>query len=150
MAAHTPPLSAPDSSMPAGDIMNVTHELATTMMTAKIGTPRMNAAKFRCSCATAHTARRDPNTGNARYAGSFAAFCAVCASTGSTASTVSATPQKTSSQTARRAKVTMGKPSRKTRLFPQSHERRGMLYGQLLGVSSEMYPHRFDTLECEA
>ncbi len=30
MAAHTPPLSAPDSSTPAGDIMKVTHELATT------------------------------------------------------------------------------------------------------------------------
>ena len=32
MAAHTPPLSAPDSSMPEGDIMKVTQELATTRM----------------------------------------------------------------------------------------------------------------------
>jgi len=32
MAAHTPPLSAPDSSIPAGEIMKVTQELATTRM----------------------------------------------------------------------------------------------------------------------
>ena len=32
MAAHTPPLSAPPSSTPAGEIMNVTHELATNRM----------------------------------------------------------------------------------------------------------------------
>ena len=32
MAAHTAPLSAPDSSMPAGEIMNVTQELATNRM----------------------------------------------------------------------------------------------------------------------
>ena len=29
MASHTLPLSAPESSMPCGDIMKVTHELAT-------------------------------------------------------------------------------------------------------------------------
>src|SRR5262245_25001659 len=29
-AAHTEPFSAPDSSTPAGEIMNVTHELATS------------------------------------------------------------------------------------------------------------------------
>jgi hypothetical protein len=32
MAAHTLPCSAPDSVMPAGEIMNVTHELATNRM----------------------------------------------------------------------------------------------------------------------
>jgi hypothetical protein len=32
IAAHTPPFSAPDSSMPEGDIMKVTQELATTRM----------------------------------------------------------------------------------------------------------------------
>ncbi len=37
-----------------------------SMMTAKMGTPRMKAAKFRCSCATAHTASREPISGNAR------------------------------------------------------------------------------------
>ena len=30
IAPQTEPLSAPDSVMPAGDIMNVTHEFATT------------------------------------------------------------------------------------------------------------------------
>ena len=44
-----------------------------SMMTAKIGTPRMKAAKFRCSWATAQTASREPISGNARYAGSLAA-----------------------------------------------------------------------------
>jgi hypothetical protein len=36
MAAHTEPLSAPESVMPAGEIMNVTHELATN----RIAVPR--------------------------------------------------------------------------------------------------------------
>jgi len=44
-----------------------------SMMAAKIGTPRMNAAKFRWSCAIAQTASREPISGNARYAGSLAA-----------------------------------------------------------------------------
>src|SRR5439155_480975 len=34
------------------------------MITAKIGTPRMNAAKFRCSWATAQTARREASRGS--------------------------------------------------------------------------------------
>ena len=46
-----------------------------SMMTAKMGTPRMNAAKLRCSCATAHTARREPRSGKARYVGSLLAAC---------------------------------------------------------------------------
>jgi hypothetical protein len=37
-----------------------------SMITAKIGTPRMKAAKFRCSWATAHTASREPRRGNDR------------------------------------------------------------------------------------
>src|SRR6267143_6508385 len=115
------------------------------MITAKIGTPRMNAAKFRWSWATAHTASRDPTRGNARYAGSLAACPAVWASTGRAARTLSTRPERTSNQTPRREVVTMGKPSRETSLFPKSHERRGLFYCQLLGVSSEMYPARIDT-----
>src|SRR5262249_18587183 len=44
-----------------------------SMMTAKMGQPRMNAAKLRWSWATAHTTRREPISGKFRYAGSFAA-----------------------------------------------------------------------------
>jgi len=44
-----------------------------SMITAKIGTPRMKAAKFRWSWATAQTASREPMTGKARYAGSWVA-----------------------------------------------------------------------------
>src|SRR2546428_1670215 len=119
-----------------------------SMITAKIGTPRMNAAKFRWSWATAHTASREPTRGKARYAGSLAAaWPAVWASTGRAARTLKAKPKRTSDQTPRREMVTMGKPSRETSLFPKSHERRGLFYGQLLGVSSKMYPARIDTPE---
>src|SRR3990167_8267138 len=64
-----------------------------SMITAKIGTPRMNAAKFRWSWATAHTARREPRRGKARYAGSRAASWAWG---GSVAASASAAAQKTS------------------------------------------------------
>jgi hypothetical protein len=40
------------------------------MMTAKIGTPRMKAAKLRWIWEITQTIRREPMTGNARYAAS--------------------------------------------------------------------------------
>src|SRR5437870_2007345 len=51
-----------------------------SMITAKIGTPRMKAAKFRWSCAIAQTASREPINGKARYAGSLAASWAAAGS----------------------------------------------------------------------
>jgi hypothetical protein len=66
-----------------------------SMMTAKMGTPRMKAAKLRWSWATAHTASRDPIHGKFRYAGSLAASCA-CAGPITSASTPQATTMRRS------------------------------------------------------
>ncbi|OGL24531.1 MAG: hypothetical protein A3G44_03575 [Candidatus Rokubacteria bacterium RIFCSPLOWO2_12_FULL_73_47] len=54
-----------------------------------MGTPRMKAAKFRWSCATAQTASREPISGKARYAGSVAASCASAGSAASSPRSVS-------------------------------------------------------------
>src|SRR5262249_6010977 len=70
-----------------------------SMMTAKMGTPRMNAAKFRWSWATAHTARREPSTGKLRYAGSRTASCAYAGATAERARTAT---------TVRRPSITAG------------------------------------------
>src|SRR5262245_11001267 len=45
-----------------------------SMMTAKIGTPRMNAAKFRWIWAITQIASREPIQGKARYAASFCSW----------------------------------------------------------------------------
>ena len=50
IAAHTEPLSAPESSMPAGEIMNVTQEFATKRMAVPKRferTPRLTWIHFR-------------------------------------------------------------------------------------------------------
>ena len=57
MAAHTLPLRAPDSSMPLGDIMKVTHELATTRMAVPArfeSTPRLTWIHLRDPLSQSH------------------------------------------------------------------------------------------------
>src|SRR5688500_5035366 len=77
-------------------------------MTAKIGTPRMKAAKLRCSCATAHTASREPNSGKLRYAGSL--FAASCASAGSSDRRTTAASSRSRRWALRRAVGTRSEP----------------------------------------
>src|SRR5262245_5185258 len=76
-----------------------------SMITAKIGTPRMKAAKLRCSWATAQTASREPSTGKARYAGSLAASWA---STGKNPSKTRPAVQSTRMPAATRARDVRG------------------------------------------
>src|SRR5262250_1900977 len=109
-----------------------------SMITAKMGTPRMNAAKFRWICATAHTARREPSTGKARYAGSLAACWA---SAGSATKRAAAINRRHAHVLHRTAVVVLidsapdgdsgasvRRPSRQKSLFAKSHERSGQRF----------------------